>query len=87
MAKSKIVLSAKGFEEIRRSPAAVKLLESKVAAAAATAGPGYEAYVYQGKPGSTLGRAIGHVVTGDFPSILDNARNNTLMRVFDRLGG
>jgi len=87
MAKTKIKLNGKGFEEIRRSPAAVKLLESKVDAAASAAGPGYIGSVVQGVGRGTLGRAIGTVFTGDFKAIRDNARNNTLMRVFDRLGG
>lgn len=87
MGKTKIKLSAKGFEEIRRGPAAVALLTANVKATAEAAGPGYEGYVYQGLPGKTYGRAIGHVTTADFKAILNNARHNTLMRVFDRLGG
>lgn len=76
-----------GFEELRRSPAAVSLLQGKVDAAAAAAGPGYVGSVVQGVGRGTLGRAIGTVYTDDFKAILDNARRNTLMRVFDRLGG
>jgi len=87
MGKTKIKLNGKGFEEIRRSPAAVKLLESKVDAAASAAGPGYVGSVVQGVGRGTLGRAIGTVFTGDFKAIRDNAKRNTLMRVFDRLGG
>jgi hypothetical protein len=87
MGKTKITLSAKGFEEIRRSPAAVALLESKVDATASAAGPGYVGSVVQGVGRGTLGRAIGTVFTDDFKAIRDNAKNNTLMRVFDRLGG
>ena len=76
-----------GFEAIRRSPAAVKLLESKVDAAAAAAGDGYTGSVVQGVGRGTLGRAIGTVFTDDFKAVRDNAKHNTLMRVFDRLGG
>ena len=76
-----------GFEEIRRSPQAVGLLESKVDAAASAAGDGYVGSVVQGVGRGTLGRAIGTVYTDDFKAILDNARHNTLVRVFDRLGG
>ena len=76
-----------GFEEIRRSPAAVSLLQSRVDAAAAAAGPGYVGSVVQGVGRGTLGRAIGTVYTGDFKAILDNAKNNTLVKVLDRLGG
>lgn len=86
MAKTKIVLKAAGFEQIRRSPAAVSLLESKVDAAASAAGDGYVGSVVQGVGRGTLGRAIGTVYTDTFKAILDNARKNTLMRVFDRLG-
>lgn len=86
MGKTKIVLKASGFEAIRRSPAAVRLLESKVEAAASAAGDGYVGSVVQGVGRGTLGRAIGTVYTADFKAILDNARKNTLMRVFDRLG-
>lgn len=76
-----------GFEAIRRSPAAVSLLESKVDAAASAAGPGYVGSVVQGVGRGTLGRAIGTVYTGTFKAIRDNSKNQTLMRVFDRLGG
>ena len=86
MGKTKITLKASGFEAIRRSPAAVSLLESKVDSAAAAAGPGYVGSVVQGVGRGTLGRAIGTVYTADFKAILDNARRNTLIRVFDRLG-
>ena len=86
MGKTKITLRAAGFEVIRRSPAAVSLLESKVESAAAAAGPGYVGSVVQGVGRGTLGRAIGTVYTDTFKAILDNSRNNTLMRVFDRLG-
>jgi hypothetical protein len=87
MAKTQIKFNAAGFEAIRRSPAAVSLLESKVDAAAAAAGPGYVGSVVQGVGRGTLGRAIGTVYTDTFKAILDNSRNQTLLRVFDRLGG
>lgn len=75
-----------GFEAIRRSSEAVRLLESKVDSAAAAAGLGYVGSVVQGVGRGTLGRAIGTVYTDDFKAIRDNAKNNTLVRVFDRLG-
>ena len=87
MAKTKFRWNTAGFEAIRRSPEAVSLLESKVDAAASAAGPGYVGSVVQGVGRGTLGRAIGTVFTGDFNAIRDNAKHNTLMRVFDRLGG
>ena len=87
MASTKFEWNNAGFEAIRRSPEAVQLLESKVDAAASAAGPGYVGSVVQGVGRGTLGRAIGTVFTGDFKAIRDNAKHNTLMRVFDRLGG
>lgn len=87
MAKTRFKFRAAGFEEIRRSPEAVRLLESKVDAAASAAGDGYVGSVVQGVGRGTLGRAIGTVYTDDFDAILDNARHQTLVRVFDRLGG
>jgi hypothetical protein len=87
MGKTKFKWNPAGFEEIRRSPEAVALLESNVAAAADAAGPGYVGSVVQGVGRGTLGRAIGTVYTDTFKAILDNSRKQTLMRVFDRLGG
>lgn len=93
MANVKFKWRAKGFEEIRRSDEAVQLLERKVAAAVGAAngsarpGSEYVGSVVQGQGRGTLGRAIGTVYTGNFEAILDNAKNQTLMRVFDRLGG
>lgn len=87
MAKPKFKWNPAGFEEIRRSPEAVALLEANVDAAASVAGPGYVGSVVQGVGRGTLGRAIGTVYTDDFKAIRDNAKNNTLMKVFDRLGG
>ena len=87
MAKTKFTWNPAGFEEIRRSPEAVRLLESKVDAAASAAGDGYVGSVVQGVGRGTLGRAIGTVFTATFKARKDNARRNTLVRVFDRLGG
>ena len=87
MGKTRFKFSVKGFEQVRRSPAAAKLLESKVDAAAAAAGDGYVGSVVQGVGRGTLGRAIGTVFTDDFKAVRDNAKHNTLVRVFDRLGG
>lgn len=86
MAKPKFVWNPVGFEAIRRSPEAVNLLESLVDGAADAAGPGYVGSVVQGVGRGTLGRAIGTVFTDDFKAIKDNAKNNTLIRIFDRLG-
>jgi len=77
----------KGFEEIRRSPRAVSLLQSRVDAAAAEAGEGYVGSVTQGQGRGTLGRAIGTVYTETPEAMRENAKYNTLLEVFDRLGG
>lgn len=90
MGKTKIKLRPEGFEEIRRSPAAVALLERLVDGALSACGgeaAGYRGFVNQAPGKSTLGRAIGTVTTWDFEAILDNHRNKTLLRAFDRLGG
>lgn len=87
MGKPKFVWNNAAFEAIRRSPAAVRMLEDRVESAASAAGRGYVGSVVQGVGRGTLGRAIGTVYTEDFKAIRDNAKNNTLMRVFDRLGG
>lgn len=83
MAKTKIILKASGFETIRRSPEAVSLLQDEVdrmLAAVNDHGVTYEGSVVQAPGRGTLGRAIGHVWTTDFKSILDNSRNHTLLR-------
>lgn len=87
MARTKFQWNVRGFEALRRSPAAVSLLEAKVQAAADACGEGYSGSVVQGQGRGTLGRAIGTVFTDDFEAILDNARNNTLTRNIDMLGG
>ena len=87
MAKTKLVWKQSGFEAIRRSPEAVNLLEGLVDGAASAAGHGYVGSVVQGVGRGTLGRAIGTVFTDDFKAMRDNAKHQTLMRVFDRLGG
>ena len=89
MAGTKIKFNPKGFEEIRRSPQAVALLEKLVAGALSAAGgeaAGYRGFVNQAPGRGSLGRAIGTVTTWDFEAILDNHRNKTLLRAFDRMG-
>ena len=84
---AKLKFRMKGFEEIRRSSRAVSLLQSRVDAAAAEAGEGYVGSVVQGEGRGTLGRAIGTVYTETPEAIRENAKYNTLLEVFDRLGG
>lgn len=86
MAGTKLKFRMKGFEEIRRSPRAVSLLNSKVQAAADAAGDGYVGSVVQGEGRGTLGRAIGTVFTDTPDAMRDNAKYNRLLDVFDMLG-
>lgn len=74
--------SRPGFAAARMQPAVLSWIDDETNKLAQAAGAGYEtrpAYATGGK-----GRGRGVVVTGTFESILDNARNQTLMRV---LGG
>ena len=85
----KIKFNPNGFEQIRRGPEAVALLEKLVGGALSAAGgeaAGYRGFVNQAPGRGTKGRAIGTVTTWDFEAILDNHRNKTLLRSFDRLG-
>lgn len=89
MGKPKIKWRPEGFEEIRRSPEAVDILKRLVDGAMDACGgepAGYRGFVNQAPGTSTLGRAIGTVTTWDFDAILDNHRNKTLLRAFDRFG-
>lgn len=86
---TKFKFRPEGFEEIRRSPEAVALITRLVDGALEACGgesAGYRGFVNQAPGKSTLGRAIGTVTTWDFEAILDNARNQTLLRAFDRFG-
>lgn len=89
MGRTKFIFRPEGFEEIRRSPQAVALLSRLVdGALGACVGEAarYRGFVNQAPGTKTLGRAIGTVTTWDFGSILDNSRNQTLLRAFDRFG-
>lgn len=90
MAKTKITWRTKGFEEIRRSPEAISMIQAKVDSALAACGgeaAGYRGFVAADAPGTTTrGRAIGTVTTWEFKGVRDNAKNKTLLRAFDRFG-
>lgn len=86
---TKFKFRPEGFEEIRRSPQAVALISRLVDGALSACGgeaAGYRGFVNQAPGTKTLGRAIGTVTTWDFEAILDNSRNQTLLKAFDRLG-
>lgn len=81
--KIKFVWNVEGFEELRRNDAAVARIQEeidRILAAVNENASGYEGDVVQAPGRGTLGRAIGHVWTTDFESILDNSRNHTLLR-------
>lgn len=74
--------SRPGFREVRTMPAVLAWIDSETGRIARNAGDGYgarSAYATGGK-----GRGRGVVITETFKGILDNARNQTLMRA---LGG
>lgn len=54
-------------------------LGRRAGAISAAAGEGYQASVQAGR-----NRARASVITGDYQSIKDNAKNNTLLRSLDR---
>ena len=83
MGKTRIMLNAKGFEEIRRSPQAVGIIQEeidRILDAVNANSSGYKGAVAQAPGRGTFGRAIGHVWTSDMKSILDNSRNHSLLR-------
>lgn len=79
MAKARIKWRNAGFKELRLSPEALELVEGHADDVASKAGSGYESSAVYGQ-----NRARASVITADFEAILDNARNNTLLRA---LGG
>ena len=82
MARPKLVWNLAGFEEIRRNDAAVARIQEEIDRIldAVNQNATYEGDVVQAPGRGTLGRAIGHVWTTDFESILDNSRNHSLLR-------
>lgn len=82
MAKPRFFWDVKGFEELRRNDAAVARIQEEIdrILAAVNQNATYEGDVVQAPGRGTLGRAIGHVWTTDFESILDNSRNHSLLR-------
>jgi hypothetical protein len=80
--KTKLIFSIAGFEEIRRNAAAVKRIQEEIDRIldAVNQNATYEGSVVQAPGRGTLGRAIGHVWTTDYKSILDNSRNHSLLR-------
>lgn len=83
MAKTKFVWNVAGFETLRRNAAAEARVQEEIdRIMTATGGEeaGYASSVFQGQGKGTLGRVIGTVWTKDFRAILDNSRNQTLLR-------
>lgn len=78
MAKTRIKWNLPAFRELRLEPGVIDDLGRRAEAIAADAGPGYEASTFEGR---NRGRAS--VITGDWRSRVDNARNQTLLRSLD----
>ena len=74
--------SRPGFREVRTLPAVLAWVDGEADRIARTAGGGYGARPAQVTGGKGRARAV--VVTETFEGILDNARNQTLLRA---LGG
>lgn len=79
MTKPRIKWHNPAFRELRLTPEALEVVEQHADEVAAKAGSGYEASAVYGR-----NRARASVITANFDAILDNARNNTLLRA---LGG
>lgn len=79
MAKSRVKWNNKAFRELRLLPEILEEVEQRADDVASKAGFGYKASAVYGK-----NRARASVITATFDAILDNARNNTLLRA---LGG
>lgn len=77
MSKIRFEWNRKAFEQIRRDPATLALLDELAQEHAAAAGEGYESSAMQGKT-----RARASVITATRRAIRDNSKNDTLLRVF-----
>ena len=75
----KIEWNRGAFGEIRTMPGVMKELDGLAARMAAAAGRGYLAKPAKPTGGRRRGRAA--VLTADFDSVRDNAKNGTLARV------
>lgn len=79
MSKLTIKFNRSGFTKVRRSAEVQKELHRRAAAIAEACGTGYVAL-----SGTTRARARAIVMTAGPEAIEDNAKNNTLIRNFDR---
>ena len=88
----------KGFEEIRRAPKVLNLVDQVSVNFAARAGRGYKASSQQGAKGPSpswnkkkgkgyQGRARAIVYPDTFRAMRDNAKNNTLVKLMGGPGG
>jgi hypothetical protein len=77
----RITFNTTGFDELRKSPGVVKVLEAKAAELAAAAGPGYEAEpVYMGRK-----RARVSVRAATRAARESEARNHNLIRALGQV--
>lgn len=75
MAKPRIKYNLSAFREIRTSAAAQSLVYERAQAVAAAAGEGYTAFSH-----TPRNRAHATVVTTSWRAMLDNSRNQTLIK-------
>lgn len=71
----RIKYNLRAFEEIRRLPKVEAMLGDAARRVAAGCGPGYDVHVEQGRT-----RARAAVVTATVPAMIDNSRNQTLLK-------
>lgn len=79
MAKVRVRINSRGARALLQSSEIAGDLKGRVDAIRAAAGDGYEADVQQGKT-----RQRGMVKTVTAEAMIDNARNNTLLKSVDR---
>lgn len=79
MSKVRFEWNRKAFEQIRRDPKVLAFLDELAQEKAEAAGEGYESSSMQGKT-----RARSSVITATGKAMRDNAKNDTLLRVFSR---
>lgn len=98
MSRMKIEWNNAGFEEIRRAPKTMAIVDNLADSIAAQAGRGYTSSSRQGKKGPSpawnkrrgpgfQGRARAIVYPDNHRAMRDNAKNNTLVKLMGGPGG
>ena len=79
--RPQIKWNIKAFQQLRRSAGVKNRLKSEAESIARSAGSGYVVNTGEGKT-----RSRASVITGDYDSIRDNSKNNTLLRALGNRG-